>query len=183
VRTPAAGSGRSLVDVGVQDERWRLAVTWADGKRAGQEHASFPLIGLDERAVCRAFGFKGSHVPSLPVPVHADHISALQPYAGRTITMPSGTRGELHLDSDATSARDMGPLLVVALVAAALAVGLWLGGGAAGGGFGVVLRVAAVLAALLAAWSCVSAFLVMMVVRAQTREQLAADAAATRRRR
>jgi hypothetical protein len=167
----------------VQDERWRLVITWRDGKRAGQEHASFPLIGLDERTVCRLFGFKGSHVPSLPVPVHGDHVATLQPYAGRPITMPNGTKGELFLDSDATSSRDMGPLLMVAVVAAAVAVGLWLWGGSTSGALAVVLHVAAVLAALLAVWSMISAFLVMMVVRAQTREQLAAEAAAARRRR
>lgn len=169
----------------VQDERWRLVVSWRDGKRAGQQVAAYPLIGLDERAVCRAFGFKGSHVPTLPVPVHAEHIAQLQPFASRQIVMPNGTKGELFLDSDATSARDVVPLFVVAVLAGAAAVGLWAWASATDTGWlALVLHVASIAAGLLAAWTVISMLLVLMVLRGQRIEaQLAAPAMNRRRRR
>jgi len=165
----------------VHDERWRLVVTWEDGKRAGQEHASFPLMGLDERTVCRLFGFKGAHVPRLPVSVAMDQAALLQPYAAKPITMPNGTTAALFLDSDASSAADIVPLMAVAGVAAIVAVGLWWWATGVDGWLGLVLHLAAVAAGLLMVWSLVSAFLVMMVVRSQVREQLAAQAAADRK--
>lgn len=167
----------------VHDERWRLVVTWAEGKRAGQEHAAYPLIGLDERTVCRLLGFRGAHVPRLPVEVADDRAVLLQPYAARSITTPNGTTAELFLDRDASSAADILPLMAVAGVAALVAVGLWWWAGSVEGWPGTVLHLVAIAAGLLTLWSLVSAFLVMMVVRSNLREQLAAQAAADRTRR
>ena len=89
----------------IRDERWRLVVVYASGRREGEEAASHPLIGLDERTVCRIFGFKGSHVPSFPVEVHSDHLSELQPYAAKPVRLPAGTYAELVLDRDIANRR------------------------------------------------------------------------------
>ena len=100
----------------IRDERWRLVVVYASGRREGEEAASHPLIGLDERTVCRIFGFKGSHVPSFPVEVHTEHLSELQPYAAKPVRLPAGTYAELVLDRDATTARDLIPLLAITVL-------------------------------------------------------------------
>jgi hypothetical protein len=153
----------------VRDERWRLVVVYTDGRREGEEAASYPLIGLDERAVCRAFGFKGSHVPSLPVPVHGDHLSMLQAYAATDVRLPKGTRAELWLDSDASSGRDIVPLAVFTALSVAAAIALWVLAGNQSGAFSLVLHLAAIALGLLAAWSAISTLLVLGVVRADRR--------------
>lgn len=154
----------------VRDERWRLVVLYASGRRIDEEAASHPLIGLDERTVCRIFGFKGSHVPSLPVDVHADHLSELQAFAANPIRLPSGTRAELVLDHDASSSRDVIPLLAITVLLAVVTSVVWTIADGHHGGVALALHVVAIVTGLAAAWSFISTLLVVGVVRAEARQ-------------
>lgn len=153
----------------VRDERWRLVVRYSTGRRQGEEAASHPLIGLDEPTVCRLFGFKGSHVPSMPVEVHAEHLGTLQTYAAHPVRLPSGTYAELVLDRDATSARDLVPLAFITLLLVAGTIALWSLAGRQHGSTSAMLHVVAVVVGLGAAWSAISTLLVLGVVRADAR--------------
>ena len=153
----------------IRDERWRLVVVYASGRREGEEAASHPLIGLDERTVCRIFGFKGSHVPSFPVEVHTEHLSELQPYAAKPVRLPAGTYAELVLDRDATTARDLIPLLAITVLFGFGALALWNLAGNLHGGGSFAVHLVAVLIGLVAGWSLISTVLVAGVVRADAR--------------
>lgn len=153
----------------VRDERWRLVVRYGAGRREGEEAASHPLIGLDETTVCRLFGFKGNHVPALPVEVHADHLSALQSYAAHPVRLPSGTYAELVLDRDATSPRDLLPLAAITVLLVVGTLALWSLASHQHGGSSVALHLVAVVVGLGAVWSAISTLLVLGVVRADAR--------------
>jgi hypothetical protein len=153
----------------IRDERWRLVVVYASGRREGEEAASHPLIGLDERTVCRMFGFKGSHVPAFPVEVHAEHLGELQSYAAKPIRLPSGTYAELVLDRDATTPRDLVPLLAITILFGFGALALWNVAGNLTGGPALGVHIVAVLIGLVAVWSLISTLLVAGVVRADAR--------------
>lgn len=155
----------------VRDERWRLVVRYGAGRREGEEAAAHPLIGLDEAMVCRIFGFKGNHVPSLPVAVHADHLSALQPYAAHPVRLPAGTYAELVLDRDATTARDLVPLAAITVLLVVGTLALWSLAGHQHGGLSLALHVVALVVGLGALWSAISTLLVLGVVRADARAQ------------
>lgn len=153
----------------VRDERWRLVVRYSAGRREGEEAASHPLIGLDETTVCHIFGFKGNHVPSMPVEVHTEHLSALQSYAAHPIRLPGGTYAELILDRDATSPRDLLPLAAITALLVAGTWALWSLARHQQGGSALALHVVAVVVGLGAAWSAISTLLVLGVVRADAR--------------
>jgi uncharacterized membrane protein YuzA (DUF378 family) len=153
----------------IRDERWRLVVVYASGRREGEEAASHPLIGLDERTVCRMFGFKGSHVPSFPVEVEHEHLRELQTYSATPIRLPAGTYAELVLDRDATTARDLVPLLAITVFFGFGSLALWNVGGSLSGGGALAAHIVAVLIGLVAVWSLISTLLVAGVVRADAR--------------
>ncbi|MEI8239294.1 MAG: hypothetical protein WCI22_07720, partial [Actinomycetota bacterium] len=159
-----------LTAVSGTEEQWRLSVTYQRGRHAGAEQASYHLQGLDERAVCRIFGFSGTHVPRLPVRLIAEQAPLLQPYCARPIRFPKDTAGELWLESDSSSRRDVLPLVIVAVVSAVAGAALWVFGSTVSGWVGTGLHIAAVLLGLLGAWTVVSTLVLMMSLRVRNRE-------------
>lgn len=152
------------------EEQWRLSVTYQRGRHAGTEQASYDLEGLDERTVCRIFGFSGTHVPRLPVRLIAEQAPLLQQYSDRPIRFPKDTAGELWLEGDTSSRRDVLPLVIVAVVSAVAAVALWAFGSTVSGALGTALHIVSVLLGLLALWTVVSTIVLMMSLRMRKRE-------------
>jgi hypothetical protein len=160
---------RRLTSVSGTEEQWRLSVTYQRGRHAGTEQASYDLNGLDERTVCRIFGFPSTHVPRLPVRLIAEQAPLLQPYSDRTIRFPKDTAGELWLDGDTSNRRDLLPLLVIIAVASVAGVALWLVGSNVTGWVGTALHVAAIALFLLAVWTVISTVVLAMSLRVRNR--------------